>query len=254
MTVNLDLKILEFDQLEEDQIDAIEPTEITILRGYGKKPKKKSGEIPVTMETTNDDKITISGHDICTNLLWYSFFASKYSKYSKFLIFAKSEEHPIGSGFISSNVHFAAYLIKGINEFLIASINKDVFYRLVAGKSLLPQDLAEIMENSLIGVPTVNDLVAETVTQAANDFVFRNQRDFEIEVDRIEGEISPKPDESPLTQITVWRRYEILLYTLNNIFFGIDEHLNNLGRTRPLDYELVKKICTEIMEAHKEDE
>lgn len=74
------------------------------------------------------------------------------------------------------------------------------------------------MENSLIGVPTVNDLVTETVTQISNDFVYRNQRDFGIEVDRIEDDISPKPDESPLTQITVWERYKILLYTLNNIF------------------------------------
>lgn len=46
------------------------------------------------------------------------FYAIKFFKYSKFLLFVKSDEHSIGNGFISLNAYFTAYLLKGINKFL----------------------------------------------------------------------------------------------------------------------------------------
>lgn len=60
--------------------------------------------------------------------------------------------------------------------------------------------------------------------------------------------------ENPLIEITVWKRYSALLYSLNNIFFSIDEHFNNISRTTMLDDDIVKEVCTDILNKHKADD
>lgn len=60
--------------------------------------------------------------------------------------------------------------------------------------------------------------------------------------------------ENQLTEITVWKRYSVLLYSHNNIFFSIDEHFNNISRTTMLDDDIVKGVCTDILNKHKADD
>lgn len=63
----------------------------------------------------------------------------------------------------------------------------------------------------------------------------------------------PNNGENPLTKITVWKRYAPMLYSINNICFSIDEQFNNISRTVPLDEGIVKEVCTDILNKHKDD-
>ncbi|KAK8835913.1 hypothetical protein M9Y10_040292 [Tritrichomonas musculus] len=206
------------------------------------------------VQEIHDLPIKLYSANLSSIQAWYNFFDSPRAKNCKYLLFAKSDTIQVGSGFVSSNVHFSAFILQGIHEFLIVHINKDNFERLVKGKPLIPQDLSDAMSELLVGVMTVNDIVNETVNQQRAQYT--QIETSSQEMDLMIGEANPNMDNSEaglLTSITIWKRYEVLLFTLNNVFFAIYEHFNQIGRTVPLDYEIVKEITQTIMQRHRND-
>lgn len=66
------------------------------------------------------------------------------------------------------------------------------------------------------------------------------------EIDAMTGEFNPQMvfDETrPFTTVTVQGWYDVLLDTLNSIFFTIDEQFNEIRRTVPLEDDIVKEIA-----------
>lgn len=118
------------------------------------------------------------------------------------------------------------------------------------GKILLPSPLAEVMQNSLENTPTVSDLIEQTRFE-------HSQRFAQISSDSIETETGPDPPQKvpdEITKITIWKKYELLLFTLNNIFFSLDNHFFDLGRSLQVNPDIVREICCEIIERHRTDE
>lgn len=252
--LTLSLEVRPYPEVTAEAVQEIHDLPIKLYSAVGKKPKKSTGEIPVVMETIEPTTVNISAQNLSTIQAWYNFFDSPRAKNCKYLLFAKSDTIQVGSGFVSSNVHFSAFILHGIHEFFIVYINKDNFERLVKGKPLIPQDRSDAMSESLVGVMTVNDIVNETVNQQRAQYT--QMETSSQEMDLMIGEANPNMNNSeagPLTSITIWKRYEVLLFTLNNVFFAIDEHFNQIGRTVPLDYEIVKEITQTIMQRHRND-
>lgn len=250
--LTLSLEIRPFPEVSYDDILEINSFTLHMYSALGKKPKKATCEIPIVLESTEPEEVVITAENLKDLESWYNFFSSPRSKNSRYLFFAKSATADIGSGFVSSHIHFSSFLLNDINEFLIVYVNKDNFDRLINGKALLPKELADVMQNSISGVTTVNEILNETVNQRRNLFTQMEENSGALET--FSGEPAPLTleESSPLTSIVVWKRYEILLFTLNNLFFSIDEQFMQIGRTQPLDYDLVKEICSQIMERHKQ--
>ena len=68
------------------------------------------------------------------------------------------------------------------------------------------------------------------------------------------GPIYFKKDDDMLRDITVWKRYAPLFISLNSILFTIDEHYKNIGRSTPVDQEVVREICMNVLKAHSTEE
>lgn len=103
---------------------------------------------------------------------------------TKYLMFAKSCIDNIGSGFVSSNLHFASFLRQGIYEFLIVKINKDVFTRLCSGKRIITDEMINVMNNSFNHVNIVTNIFKQRQNQEQNNYVGvqNNARDLETEI------------------------------------------------------------------------
>lgn len=246
----LSLAIEEFGDVPKDQLLEKLPIDIHIYYGFGKKPKKSTFDIPVQIETFEPDTKQITPEVFESLEKWYNYFASFKGQNTKFLLFAKTSNinTNIGSGFISSEIHFGYMLLLGINEFLYVTVNRDVFTRLTQGKLMIPPSLAAVMERSNIGVNTVNNLFENFRHERENHFVEINNSSQNLETLSFD-QITPQPEQ--ITNITIWKRYEVLLFSLNNLFFAIDEHFRNLDRTISLDPEVVKEICTSILNRHQ---
>lgn len=250
--ITLDLTVIPFDPIEEEEIPEIPQVPIQIYFAKGKKAQKAAFNIPVILESTQPIETSICGENLITIEAFYTYISKIRENSNKFyLIFGKGgQDDHIGSGFISSNIHFATFLKIGIREFLIVSINRDIFSRMIKGKVLLPSPLAEVMQNSLENTPTVSDLIEQTRFE-------HSQRFAQISNDSIETEIGPDPPQKvpdEITKITVWKKYELLLFTLNNIFFSLDNHFFDLGRSLQVNPDIVREICCEIIERHRTDE
>lgn len=81
--------------------------------------------------------------------------------------------------FSPSNIYFATFLKIGIREFLIVTINRDIFGRIIKGKVMLPSLFAEVMESSLENAHAVIDLIEQMRFEHSQPFV-------QITNDRIE--------------------------------------------------------------------
>lgn len=249
----LDLTVVPFEHVKLEDVQKNEETTVLLYMAHSMKPKKTVFELPVIIDDPEPHEITIRTEEIIGIVNWYHNFARLGKENLKFLLFAKSDTEPIGSGFVSSDEHFFSFIAHGINEFLYVTINKDVFNRLIQGNCLLPQPLVEVMTNSLVGITTVSEILTRSRERNENYVQQMNQSLEDFQTETTESVI-PHDLVSPLTTITVWRKYEVLLYSLNNIFFAIDEHFKNLSRTKELNPDLVRDICVEILEKHKNED
>lgn len=243
----LSLKVEDYGEVMKEDILEKLPLEIDLFYGKGKKPKKATFDIPVTIETFEPEKKMIEEEIFESTQSWFDFFAGFRGANTKFLLFAKGHQD-IGSGFVSNEIHFASFLLRGIREFLYVTVNRDIFNRLTQGKILIPESLAEVMEHSQVGVNTVENLFANAIQERENHIVELNDSSQNLETVHFD-QIPPQIEQ--LSKITVWKRYEILLFSLNNLFFAIDEHFESLSRTLPLDPDVVKEIFKEILNRHK---
>lgn len=154
---------------------------------------------------------------------------------------------------MSDHLHFASFLIMGIYEFLLISVNEYQFNRMVTGKAMLPTELAIVMKTTNGNVSSVDDILTQHQSERENNFVQMVNRANELPT-RTVNQVRVEENVDPLTNITVWKRYSTLLYSVNNICFSIDEHFNNIGRTVPLNEDIIREVCTEILTKHKDDQ
>lgn len=122
--MTLSLEVRPFPEVSIEAVQEINEMKIRLYPAIGKKPKKAAVEIPVMLERVEPEERLISAGDLQTLETWYNYFQSERSKNCRYLLFAKSSNPAIGSGFCSSNVHFTAFLINGINEFTIVYLNR----------------------------------------------------------------------------------------------------------------------------------
>ena len=86
---------------------------------------------------------------------------------------------------------------------------------------MIPPSLAVAMERSNIGANTVNNLFENIRQERENHFVEINNSSQNL-VSLSFDQITTQPEQ--ITKITIWKRYEVLLFSLNNLFFAIDNH------------------------------
>ena len=120
-------------------------------------------------------------------------------------------------------------------------------------KTRLPDELIAAMNSSTNGATTVDDVINHQRNEEENTFLEMRNRVNNLQTETV-NQIPQTNYENPLIEITVWKRYSALLYSLNNIFFSIDEHFNNISRTTMLDDDIVKEVCTDILNKHKADD
>lgn len=72
---------------------------------------------------------------------------------------------------MASHIQFATCLSKGILDYLIVTINRHNFTRMITSKLLSPQELANVMKGSLTNVSTVTDLNENTRVEQNAGFV-----------------------------------------------------------------------------------
>ena len=251
--ITLDLTVVPFDEIEEEELPDIPQIPIKIYFAKGKKAQKAAFNIPVILESTEPIETSICGENLLSIESFYTYISKVRENNNKFyLVFGKGgPDTHIGSGFISSNIHFASFLKMGIREFLIVTINRDIFSRMIKGKVMLPSPLAEIMASSLESTPTVMDLIEQTRFEHSQRFAQISNDSIELETETVSEVPQRIPDE--ISKITIWKKYELLLYTLNNIFFSIDNHFYDLGRTLQVNPDIIKEICSEIIEIYRSD-
>lgn len=250
---SLSLGIIPYIQISQDDASQLEEVDITLFFAYGKNPRKANFEITVVIEDIPQQTVSISGQNLTSVVSWYNYILNTTGIKSKYILFAKSQDHNIGSGFVSNSIHFASFLIMGIREFLLVKLNEYVFGRLISGKTRLPDELIAAMNSSTNGATTVDDVINHQRNEEENTFLEMRNRVNNLQTETV-NQIPQTNYENPLIEITVWKRYSALLYSLNNIFFSIDEHFNNISRTTMLDDDIVKEVCTDILNKHKADD
>lgn len=107
------------------------------------------------------------------------------------------------------------------------------------------------MGNLLEGASTVEELFQQTIEDRENSYVHIDEVGESLGTQIVEDEITIVKKDDEIGKITVWKKYEVLLFALNNLFYAIDEHFNSIGRTEKIDPDLIKNICTEIFNQHK---
>lgn len=249
----LDLSIIPHQEISQEEANMLNPIQIKFNHGYVKKTKKNTNQIEIKIEDVDTTSLTISGQNLHSIREWYSFIKNSCNLDKQYLLFGRSSIHNIGSGFVSDHLHFASFLVMGIYEFLLISVNEYQLNRMLTGKAMLPADLATIMKTTNGNVTSVDEILTQHQSQRENNFVQMVARANELPA-RTVNQVQVQENIDPLTNITVWRRYSTLLYSVNNICFSIDEHFNNLGRTVPLNEDIVREVCTEILTKHKEDD
>lgn len=217
------LSILAYELISQEDAESLDAVRLRLLFGTAKKPKKSTFELSVTLDSLTTTSVVVSGKNLKSINDWYGFFVHACALKSKFLLFAKSEHHEIGSGFISNHLHFASYIRQVIFEFLLVKINKDIFNRLCGGTRLIPDELIKTINHTFNFENTVSSLVEKRQNQEHNTFVQIRNNANELEKETV-NDIVIKNDQKPLTKITVWSKYSVLLYALNNTFYAIDEH------------------------------
>ena len=115
----LDLTVLPFQEITQEQAESIETINLKFYYAYAKKPKKNTNQVEIKMEDFEPTTITISGNNLTSLNAFYNFIKISCHLDKKFLLFANSHDHNIGSGFVSSHLHFASFILLGIQEFLI---------------------------------------------------------------------------------------------------------------------------------------
>lgn len=251
---NLDLSIIPYQAITQDQANALQPVSLKFYHAYVKKPKKNVAQIEIKMENFEPTTITISGQNLTSLNTFYNFIKTACNLDKKFLLFANSTTHNIGSGFVSNHIHFASFLTLGIFEFMLVTVNEYNFNRMISGKPILPPELINVMRGHSINATSVNEIITQHQAQRENEYVEMVSRVNNLPTQTINQTIE-QTNEYPLTKITVWKRYAPLLCSINNICFSIDEHFRNISRTTTLDEDIVKDVCTDILSKHqKEDE
>lgn len=250
---SLSLEVIPFQAISQEEAEELGQVQLTIIFGYGKKAKKGSFELSVVLEDIPQKQIIVSGENLTSIGIWYNYFLNATGIKSKYILFAKTSLLNIGSGFVSSHLHFASLVVQGVYEFLLIKLNNYVFERLIKGKSMLPTELSHVMTSSINGATTVDNLVTQQRQQENNSFLEMENRVNNLETESVNRHF-PNNGEDPLTNITVWKRYSTLLCSINNICFSIDEHFNNISRTTYLNENIVKEVCTDILKKHKDDD
>ena len=249
----LDLTVLPYEEIPQDQINELDQVDIRFYFGYAKKPRKNDFKLQISLSDIESQTISISGQNLISIRTWISYISNSFQLDKPFLLFAKSAQQDIGSGFVSNHVHFASFLRMGIFEFLLITINPDILSRLTKGKKMLPDDLERAILASSNTGPSVEEIINQHQVQRQNNFVEMRNRANNLQTNTV-NDVVIQDSTSPLTKITVWRKYSTLLYSINNMCFSIDEHFKNLSRTKPLDEGIVKDVCTEILNRHKNDD
>lgn len=167
---SLSLEVIPFQSITQEEAEMLEQVTLTIYFGYGKKAKKASFELSIVLEDIPKKNIVISGENLTSIGIWYNYFLNATGVQSKFILFAKTSLLNVGSGFISNHLHFASLVVQGVNEFLLIKINNYVFDRLIKGKSTLPIDLSRVMNSSLNGATTVDNLFTQQREQEDQNF------------------------------------------------------------------------------------
>ena len=250
---NLSLSIIPYQQITQEQAVQLDAVNVKFHFGYGKYPRKASFEITVIIEDIPNQYIDISGEQLTSTTALYNYILKSTGVQSKFLLFGKSRDHNIGSGFISNHLHFASFLTMEIHEFLLIKLNESVYGRLISGKNRLHDDLINAMSSSTNGANTVDDVMENQRNSQERNFLEMRNMANSLNTETVHH-IPQTNYENPLTKITLWKRYSTLLYSLNNICFSIDEHFNNISRTTMLNEDVVKEICTEVLNHHKEND
>lgn len=249
----LDLTVLPFQEITQEQAESIETINLKFYYAYAKKPKKNTNQVEIKMEDFEPTTITISGNNLTSLNAFYNFIKISCHLDKKFLLFANSPDHNIGSGFVSSHLHFASFILLGIQEFLIVTVNDYNYNRMISGKPMLPRELTNVMNGHSINVTSVNDIITQHRTQRENEYVEMTNLVNNLPT-RTVNPINEQTNEYPITKITVWKRYAPLLCSINNICFSIDEHFNNISRTTTLKEDVVKEICTDILSKHRNED
>lgn len=91
--IRLSLIPKEFPDITEEEANELLPKEVKLFFGIGKKPKKSSFDMPVSIETFDPMIKTIETDTIQSISSWYSIFYNIKGGNYKYLIFAKSQRY-----------------------------------------------------------------------------------------------------------------------------------------------------------------
>lgn len=78
---------------------------------------------------------------------------------------------------------------------------------------MIQQKLAAVMEKLNVGVNTDNNLFVNIRQERENHLVEMNNSS---QIYKLQQDI--------IASIIIWKRFQVLLFSLNNLFFGIDVH------------------------------
>lgn len=68
------------------------------------------------------------------------------------------------------------------------------------------------------------------------------------------GLVYKRDEQETVCTVTVWKRYAPLLLSINSLSFTIENQFWQIGRTKPLNQEVVSIICQRVLEEHLSEE
>ena len=253
---SLSLNAGTFNAIPAEIKEGLVNTKINFRTGTALKPKKKERSLPISLKTMQEITKVITTECLQSMEDFYTWLIEDNETKSKVILFANIST---GSGLVSDHEHFAAYVADGINEFLYVYINQDNLDRCLNPTSILPENLSKFLRNTHVGEETVADLMRAKEEEDMKTAVEIGRRANELDVEGVPSSDDEPSEDDPIaydnvvTDITVWKRYATFLSSLNSVMFAIDNHFSNIGRTRSIDQNLIKKIVLTILEEHSLD-
>lgn len=136
--------------------------------------------------------------------------------------------------------------------FLVITLNNDLACRLVTWEIV-----SEVVKSDLIPPDPSSKKQSIASIQAAS-LVERRNRAVEIMSQEMEmdfaGPVYRRNCDDIVSSITVWKRYIPLFLSLNSLLYTIDNQFLQIGRTIPIEEEIVKEICTKVLEHHSTED
>lgn len=132
---------------------------------------------------------------------------------------------------------------------LAVTLNADLAKRLVSWEKVSESVIQDLTppSNENSKRPSIASLQATSLRE-------RRQKAVEIMAEEAEmdfsGPIYRRQQDESVGKITVWRRYILLLLSLNSLMFTIDHQFLDINRTTPIDEAIVTEICKKVLETH----